>query len=110
MPQPDNKKEVYRALERGEITIVEGNALFLALQGGRNGRLVASFHKHDKSQFAPSHAEALANAHLFKAAPLMLAALEAMLEPWSSFSDHELSLYYRPILNARAAIKAVRGE
>lgn len=58
----------------------------------------------------PIEIEQQANAPLITAAPLMLAALEAIIEPWSSFSDHDLSLYYRPILNARAAIKAVRGE
>jgi hypothetical protein len=63
--------------------------------------------------------EAMANAALIAAAPDLLAALKAMVEPWHGFSDVELKRRHlmgaidtpdlERITQARAAIKAAEG-
>lgn len=51
--------------------------------------------------------EAIANAHLFKAAPMMLATLEAVWKIWTEGTKGTTPF---PDIEVRAAIKAAKGE
>ena len=69
------------------------------------GDLIAVVHAWDLN-------EQEANAHLIRAAPELLAALEGMLSRYDKFSDENLpvtGIWHDQIINARAAVAKAKG-
>lgn len=75
----------------------------IVVSGGSNNDDLAEFFYADESTVKTTRAQALANAHLFKAAPMLLAALEGLVEEWE---PEESDPFWDA---ARAAIKVARG-
>lgn len=83
--------------------------------GGPNNDDLAEFYYADEAAVETTRAAALANAQMFKAAPMMLAALKevarlsVILESGALNTDHH-EMVLAALVEARAAIKAAKGE
>jgi len=93
MPQTDDEKEIYCALERGEITIGKEMPCFWHFREGGMGAWSQAFISMINRSSRLSRPEALANARLFKVSERMLAHLKWFAEnDGECLGDHPLML------------------